>query len=140
MNQLFKQLMMSGLLLGCLPSFAMTVQIFTDKAHPVSVGQVGETVQVEYYNLDAINTIVTKINRTLKGQTPIQAQQQAQSMMQHYKTQLDKAAQGIRYQHQYAIKAIPTIVFNQGDYRIQGQTHLQAAIHQYQAWQKQAKQ
>lgn len=140
MKTLLKLCLMSGLLIMALPSMAMTVQIFTDKAHPVSVGQVGDNVKVDYYNLDALKTIVHKMNQSIKGHPPKQAQKQAQAMMSHYKTQLDQAAQGIRYQHQYAITAIPTIVFDHGEYQIQGQTQLQAAIKQYRNWQKQAPQ
>jgi len=140
--RLLKIGLMSLLLLIFTNSFAMTVQIFTDSAHPVTLNQVtNETKEgtITYYNLDQLKTIVGKMNASLTGKNPTLAEKNAKTLIQQYKPQIKHAVDGIQYMHQYNIKKVPTIVFDDGAYQVKGQTNLAVAIQEYQAWEKKKK-
>jgi len=139
MKKSILKIVLAGMVLISLESVAMNVQIFTDNAHPVTVGPHPRHVHVDYYNLDALQTIVNQFNTAIKGQRPGVAEQQAKLLMQRYKPQLNQVVDGIKYVHQYGIKQIPTFVFDDGTYETQGQTDLQTAILDYQLWEKHAK-
>lgn len=133
---ILKIVLLGSMALTSLSAFAINVQIFTDNQHPVSVGQVNKNIDVSYYNLDELKTIINKMNAAISGQSPAEAERQAKLMMQQYKHQLTKATDGVKFVHQYGIKEVPTIVFDNGAYQIKGQADLQTAIQEYQSWEK----
>jgi len=137
--RLLKTGLISFLLLISTNSFAMTVQIFTDSTHPVTLNQTTNKTKndtVTYYNLDQLKTVVNKMNANLTGKNPTLAEENAKTLIQQYKPQIKHAVNGIQYMHQYNIKKVPTIVFDDGAYQVKGQTNLAVAIQEYQAWKK----
>ena len=128
-------LLSAGLLFAVFSSaHALTVQVFTDTAHPVSVQGVSQDVTVTYYNLDQLQTLIGKMNAAIQGQAPLAAEFQAKQLLVQYKVTLDHAVTGINLIHHYQITSIPTIIFNQGAYQIVGQTNLTLAITEYKQW------
>lgn len=113
---------------------ALTVQVFTDTAHPVFVQGVGQDVTVTYYNLDQLHVLIGKMNRAIRGEEPAMAELQAKQLLRHYNKQLKHAADGMSFIYRYKVKTLPSIVFNHGEYQIVGQTNLIRAIKEYKKW------
>ncbi len=122
------------MLVVCSSAHALTVQVFTDSTHPVSVQGVSHDIKVTYYNLDRVQSIVSKMNGVIQGQEPQVAALQAKQLLREYNTQLAHAAVGIHYADIYKIKTIPSIIFNHGAYQIVGQVNLSVAIKEYKKW------
>ncbi len=117
----------------------MKIQIFTTSTHRVNVDYNNPNTVIEYYNLDQIQSIINQMNVKLSALPPEEAKIQAKQLFEKYQPQLQAAGQGIKYAQQYNITKVPAIIFDNGVYKVFGQTDLQTAIQEYRQWQKQKK-
>ncbi len=117
----------------------MKIQIFSTSTHRVNVDDNNQNVVIEYYNLDQFQSIINQINVKLSALPPEEAKIQAKQLIEKYQPQLQAAGQGIKYAQQYNITKVPAIIFDNGVYKVFGQTDLQTAIQEYRQWQKQKK-
>ncbi len=117
----------------------MKIQIFTTSTHRINVDYNNPNTVIEYYNLDQFQSIINQMNVKLSALPPEEAKIQAKQLIEKYQPQLQAAGQGMKYAQLYNITKIPAIIFDNGVYKVFGQTDLQMAIQEYRQWQKQKK-
>lgn len=120
-------------------AFAFTAQVFTDLKHPVDTTGVNSEVKVEYYNLGQLQRIVKQMNMAIHGEGRQAAEIKAKQIMSEYRSQFNHAVDGVKYVHQYKIRRVPTIIFDNGAYRVVGQTNLNTAIEEFKKWESNKK-
>jgi hypothetical protein len=120
-------------------AFALTAQVFTDLKHPVDTTGINSEVKVEYYNLGQLQRIVKQMNMAIHGEGRQAAETKAKQIMSEYRSQFNHAADGVKYVHQYKVRRVPTIIFDNGGFRVVGQTNLNTAIEEFKKWESNKK-
>lgn len=113
---------------------AVAVDIFTTRVHPVTIDDASKNVVVQYYQLDQLQAVVNKINVAISDETGTDARQTASTLLEKNRQLLVHSSTGLRKAGQYHITVIPTIVFDNGAYRVMGQTSLAVALGEYKTW------
>jgi integrating conjugative element protein (TIGR03757 family) len=105
----------------------MAIEIFTLSNHPVAINSTDHQ-SIDYYTLDLSQQVIEQFNA---GLTP----NNALARFSAHQAQLQHEFKGLSLIQQYGIKAIPAIVFNHQAI-IEGNANLDAAILEYQTWQR----
>lgn len=127
-------LMLAIAIFGACSAMAVSVDVFTTRSHPVTIDDASKDVVVQYYQLDQLHAVVNKINVAISGETGADARQTASTLLEKNKQLLVHSSTGLRKAGQYHISVIPTIVFDNGAYRVMGQTSLAVALGEYKTW------
>ncbi len=114
-------------------SKSLTVEIFTDSAHPVNTST-KDNVVIKYYNLDDSNRLMAKLNKKIGVMSPQKAKEVARQLIQRNQKQLTDAYKGLMLAYQYHIQNYPAIVFNQGEAVVYGVTDINNALQTYRLW------
>ena len=116
---------------------ATPIYVFTNASTPIQVPATSVKHSIKVIQLGALSKKIRRVNQAMKGLNPSQAERLVKRWFQANKATLQHAVAGETLAREFNITQIPTIVFDNGAFKVLGQTDVRAALRQYHQWQHQ---
>lgn len=126
-------------LLAILPfsTQALTIEVITASTVPVNIN-VDSAYHVRYLEIDTLSRAIDALNFDLEKLPKERAKEEAIKFMTEESERIKEASYGIKLVHDYHVRQIPAIVFNEGEAVVYGASDVRSALSIYERWKRKA--